>query len=192
MGSGRRGPDQGIPIRTPLPTASQRLASLGVSLRASQPDDASFLRDVYVAYRWEETEASGWPQAARLAFLHDQHRMQDLHYRKHYDGAAFAVIEAGGERAGRLYLQRSSSDLRIVDIALMPAFRNRGFGGALLEAVQDLGRTLGVATVSIHVEQSNPAQHLYERLGFRKIEVRGIYHLLEWTPAQEPQVKTAS
>lgn len=178
--------------RTPLPAVSQRLSSLGVSLRASRPDDDAFLRDVYVAYRWEETEASGWPQAVRLAFLHDQHRMQDLHYRKHYEGAAFAVIEVGGERAGRLYLQRSSSDLRIVDIALMPPFRNRGIGRALLEAAQDLGRTLGVATVSIHVEQSNPAQRLYERLGFRKVELRGIYHLLEWTAAPQSQLKTAS
>ena len=163
-----------------------------MSLRASRPDDEPFLRDVYVAYRWEEMEASGWPQPVRLAFLHDQHRIQDLHYRRNYEGAAFAVVEVGGERAGRLYLHRTNSDLRIVDVALMPTFRNRGIGTALLEAILDLGGTLGVATVSIHVEQSNPALRLYERLGFRKVELRGIYHLLERTAAPEAQLKTAS
>ena len=34
--------------------------------------------------------------------------------------------------------------------------------------------------VTIHVEVYNPAMRLYERLGFRPIEDRGPYRLMEW------------
>ena len=34
--------------------------------------------------------------------------------------------------------------------------------------------------VRVHVEQNNPAMRLYQRLGFRKLEEFGMYHLMEW------------
>jgi ribosomal protein S18 acetylase RimI-like enzyme len=43
--------------------------------------------------------------------------------------------------------------------------------------------------VRIHVEQFNPAQRLYRRLGFRPVEDQGVYSLMEWVPGQ---VKTDS
>ncbi len=38
--------------------------------------------------------------------------------------------------------------------------------------------------VRIHVQQSNPAFHLYQRLGFQKIDENGVYFLMEWTSNQ--------
>jgi hypothetical protein len=32
----------------------------------------------------------------------------------------------------------------------------------------------------IHVERLNPAVRLYERLGFRQIEDKGVYLFMEW------------
>lgn len=182
--------------QTELPAVPPALAARGVSLRHAEAGDDDFLRDVYVTYRWQEMEASGWPAETRLAFLHDQHRLQHLHYRKYYEGAAWGIIEVGGERAGRLYLLFAPGDFRVVDIALMPRYRDGGLGGGLLAAVQQQAQALGAAKVSIHVEQSNPALRLYERLGFRRIEERGPYFLLEWpVPAAGPmapnQPKTA-
>jgi ribosomal protein S18 acetylase RimI-like enzyme len=37
--------------------------------------------------------------------------------------------------------------------------------------------------VRIHVEQTNPARRLYERLGFVPVADHGIYQLLECRPA---------
>ena len=45
--------------------------------------------------------------------------------------------------------------------------------------------------VTIHVEVYNPAMRFYERLGFRPIEERGPYLLMEWR-ASAAQLKTAS
>lgn len=167
-------------LGTELPEIPAPLAARNVALRPRSDKDEAFIRDVYVAYRWDELAVTGWPDESRLAFLHDQHRLQELHYRNHYGGAVFAVIEVADRPVGRLYLLRRDGDLRIIDIALMPEFRKQGLGSGLLRAVQEQARRLGISKVSIHVEQNNPALKLYERLGFSKTELRGVYYLLEW------------
>jgi ribosomal protein S18 acetylase RimI-like enzyme len=45
--------------------------------------------------------------------------------------------------------------------------------------LQNEARTAGKA-LTIHVEKFNPALHLYRRLGFRRIEDKGVYLFLEW------------
>jgi ribosomal protein S18 acetylase RimI-like enzyme len=171
--------------RTELPPVPPDLTARGVALRERQAGDAAFLRDVYVAYRWGELSVTGWPDAAKLAFLHDQHRLQDAHYSKWYAGAAWGVIEVMGKRAGRIYLLCRDGDLRIVDIALMPEFCNQGIGSGLLRAVQHMAEAAGARKVSIHVERHNPALRLYRRLGFHEIDSGDVYYLLEWPVTQE-------
>jgi ribosomal protein S18 acetylase RimI-like enzyme len=174
---------------TPLPTVPGPLAARGVTLRLRTADDDAFLRDVYIAYRWEEMTVTGWPEAERVAFLRDQERMQRIQYDRNYPDAAWGVIEVAGVAAGRLYLELVAGELRIIDIAFMPPWRGQGIGGGLLTAVQAQAQALGARKVSIHVEQNNPALRLYQRLGFQPIELRGIYWLMEWpTGVAEPQV----
>lgn len=165
---------------TPLPAIPDALMERGVTLRLRRDDDDLFLRQVYFAYRWDEVAASGWPEETRVAFLSQQQDLQRRHYDSHYPGAAWGVIEVDGERAGRLYLQYSQQDLRIIDIAFLPQFRNLGIGGGLLRATQALTRELGGVKASIHVEQNNPALRLYQRLGFVIAAPRPPYFLLEW------------
>ncbi|MEQ8736991.1 MAG: GNAT family N-acetyltransferase, partial [Hoeflea sp.] len=63
---------------------------------------------------------------------------------------------------------------------LMPAFRGRGLGAALLRDIMEKAETVRKA-VGIHVEKANPAMRLYHRLGFRTIEDKGVYDLLRWS-----------
>ncbi len=165
---------------TPLPDIPEALAAQGVALRPVADDDLPFLGDIYDAYRRAEVEAFGWPPATRSAFLADQFVLQHRHYITAYPGAAFSVVTVKGEDAGRLYLYRGVGDMRIVDIAFLPAWCNRGIGGALIKAVMADAGARG-DKVSIHVERSNPAQRLYRRLGFGQAGEAGPYVLLEWT-----------
>jgi ribosomal protein S18 acetylase RimI-like enzyme len=121
-----------------------------------------------------------WDAAAKRAFVAQQFAAQDAHYRAHYPGATLDVVEIGGAPAGRLYVHRDEREVRIMDIALVPAYRGRGIGTALL---QGLIAEAGARTLSIHVEVNNPARRLYERLGFRCVSEHGVYLRLERTPA---------
>lgn len=173
-----------VMLQTPPPPLTSALRERGVVLRVREPEDAAFLKTVYMAYRWEELDPTGWPDTTKAAFLSDQYRMQTAHYDQHYPDAAYCVVEENGQKVGRLYVLFSAGDLRVMDIALMPEARGRGLGGALLDAVLRQAGALGADKVSIHVEQNNPARRLYARLGFTEIEARGPYTLMELDRSQ--------
>ena len=86
-----------------------------------------------------------------------------------------------GSRSGRLYVERRPNELHILDIAILPAWRNQGIGTQLLRDLISEARATGVP-VGIYVEHNNPAMRLYERLGFRSIAEHGLYFQMEWTP----------
>lgn len=120
-----------------------------------------------------------WAPGQREAFVRMQFEAQDTEYRRHNPAGSFDVIEVGGRPAGRLIVDRRPTDIRIVDISLMPAFRGAGIGGRLLaELIAEAagsGRTL-----SIHVEVHNRAAELYARMGFAVVAEHGVYRRMEW------------
>jgi ribosomal protein S18 acetylase RimI-like enzyme len=148
-------------------------------LRPVTGADREFLLELYASTRDEELAQVDWEEGARAAFLEHQFSAQDGHYRSNYPGATLDVIEIDGERAGRLYVYRGGDDIRIMDIAVAPAFRGRGIGTGLLEALMAEARASG-RTLSIHVEMQNPARSLYDRLGFVPIGEHGVYVLMKW------------
>jgi GNAT superfamily N-acetyltransferase len=94
-----------------------------------------------------------------------------------------AQLPGAAGSAGRLCVARWPEELRVIGIApLLPEFRRRGIGGELLRGLLEEGRSRGVP-VRIHVKRQNPALALYERLGFRVLEDRGVYLFLEWRAA---------
>ena len=145
-------------------------------LRPVEPSDRSFLVELYGSTREPELALVPWDATTKSAFIEHQFAAQDAHYRAHYPGATLDVVEIDGEPAGRLYVHRGSSDIRIMDLALAPAFRGRGIGTALLCDLIDEAASRG-RMLSIHVEQNNPARRLYERLGFEPAGEYGVYLL---------------
>jgi ribosomal protein S18 acetylase RimI-like enzyme len=66
---------------------------------------------------------------------------------------------------------------------LLPEYCNRGIGSTLLRQLQSEAAAAG-KPLRIHVERFNPALRLYERLGFRVIDDRGVYLFMEWQRAK--------
>jgi ribosomal protein S18 acetylase RimI-like enzyme len=123
-----------------------------------------------------------WDDAQKDAFLRMQFDAQDAWWHENYGGASFDVILVDGEPAGRFYVHRGPSEIRIVDIALLQEQRGNGIGTRLLEELLAEGDA-GGKSVTIHVERMNPALRLYERLGFSIAEDKGVYLFLERAPA---------
>lgn len=150
-----------------------------IGLRATTEEDGPLLRAVYAGTRAEELAQVPWSDEQKRAFCDTQFTAQDAHYRAHYPGAQFSIIEVNDVAAGRLYVDRWEREIRIMDIALLTEFRGRGTGTRLLRDLQEEARAAGKA-LSIHVEKFNPALRLYERLGFRATEDKEVYVLMEW------------
>jgi ribosomal protein S18 acetylase RimI-like enzyme len=97
------------------------------------------------------------------------------------------VAQVGGVDAGACWMRLLpvGVGLASVDaatpqlgIALEPAFQHQGHGRLLMLEALVAARQAGYRQVSLTVHPENPAQHLYERCGFRKVERRNNYHLM--------------
>ena len=119
-----------------------------------------------------------WDDAQKDAFLRSQFDAQDAWYRENYIGATLDVVVIDGGPAGRLYVHRGPSEIRIVDIALLLEHRGGVVGTSLLRDLIAEADAAG-KSVTIHVERLNPALRLYERLGFSLAEDKGVYLFLE-------------
>lgn len=157
----------------------RRAAAVGLSFRPASDPDLPFLGRLYASTRADELAGAPWTAEQKAAFLQSQFEAQHAHYRQYYPEADWLVIVHGSDDVGRLYIARWPSQHRIIDIALLPEFRGRGFGAALMRDLLDEAAAAGKA-VSIHVEKYNPAMRLYRRLGFVTTEDKGVYDLMHW------------
>lgn len=150
-----------------------------LSFRPVQPSDQDFLRAVYASTRREELAITGWDDGQKAIFLELQFSAQHHHYQQHYKDAEFLVILSGNQPIGRFYIARWPEEIRIVDLALLPEFRNVGYGSKILGDLISEARAAG-KPVTLHVERFNPALRLYQRLGFVKIGEQGVYDAMRW------------
>src|SRR3954471_6009021 len=157
-----------------------------VSLRPIAPEDTAFLARIYASSRADELAVTGWSEQLKADFCRRQFDAQSAYYAANYPDASFQIIERDGWPVGRLYVARWENEIRIVDITLLPEFRGSGIGTKLLRRLQEEARAAG-KTLTIHVERFNRALTLYQRLGFREIEDKGVYLLMEWK--EEPRTK---
>jgi ribosomal protein S18 acetylase RimI-like enzyme len=167
--------------------SAEKLAEVlpaGVTLRPVVGSDTEHLCALYASTRIEELAPLLWDDAMKAAFLASQFEAQTAHYDRHYPKAERLVIESNGVFAGRLYLDDLGSEIRVVDIALLPAYRGRGIGRVLIGEVQRAAEALGKG-VGIHVEKHNPARRLYVRLGLEPTSEFGVYDFLLWRPPGE-------
>ena len=157
-----------------------------ITLRPVTDADREFLYEVYASTRLEELAPVPWTEVEKTAFLRMQFDLQAKFYAENYSRASFQVILFDGAQAGRLYVERRSHEIRIMDISLLPAFRGQGIGTVLIAGILSEGQSQRLP-VTIHVERMNPALMLYERLGFTQVADKGVYYLLQWNPVRDPK-----
>ncbi len=163
------------------------LTNKELSLRPIKEGDNSVLCKIYGSTREKElSRINYWSDYQKQSFIEQQFLAQHEYYQKNYVGASFFIIQKKEEVIGRLYIQENykGQSIRIIDISLLPKWRNLRIGSGILKDIMESADELKLP-VSIHVESFNPAKKLYEKLGFSKVsETNGVYHLMEWKPEE--------
>ncbi len=145
-----------------------------VCLRLAVSADEPFLHAAYASTRAEEMAIVPWTEEQKRAFVQMQYRAQRQSYQTQFPQSQIYVIEQNGQAVGRMIIDRSASVILLMDIALLPEYRNRGLGTALMLDLLDEADRLH-RPVQLHVEDFNPALRLYLRLGFIKTGEAGLY-----------------
>lgn len=154
-----------------------------LSLRPVAAADEEFLLAVYFSSRADELAQVEWATGQKEAFVRWQFETQRREYEARFPDADYSVILVDGRPAGRLWVGRDAEQVRLLDIALLPEFQNRGAGTLLLRHLMDAARREGKALRHMVFVLNNDAHRFYERLGFTVIEdFDGAYKHMEWRP----------
>ncbi len=152
-----------------------------VFFRPFTEQDLPLLKKIYASTREDELIMTGWNDTQKQQFINHQFNAQHQHYQQHYGDAEFLLFETSKAVLGRLYLQQRNSHVCLIDITLLPPFRQQKLGQQILGWILQHAKKIE-KTVTLHVEKNNPAYQWYLNNGFINCEDRGVYQYLEWYP----------
>jgi ribosomal protein S18 acetylase RimI-like enzyme len=155
--------------------------SARIALRPAQPEDEPFLYELYSSTRKEEVSAWGLDSAQQETFLRLQFRGQQSHYRMQAFDVDYRIILLDDRPIGQLIVIRSDREIRLADISLLPEHRGGGIGASLIHDLFDEAKEKGMP-VTLHVEKTNRAARLYQRLGFTATVDTGAHLKMDWHP----------
>lgn len=150
-----------------------------IRLRAVAPADESFLVELYKSSRGDDLRGLGWNEERISEFLEMQYQAQQRFFESEYMQADDQIIFRGDAALGRLLVDRREHEIRCVDVALLPEYRNQGIGTFLLRQLQDEANR-GRKPLRVQIIRFNRAVSLLERLGFVRTSETGTHFQMEW------------
>lgn len=155
------------------------MSKLRMTLRPVEATDEGMLRALFAESLRPKLRAAGL--APREVELLVEMQFRDRSTRPHSAEGELqqSVVEVAGVEVGLFVLDRRPGETRIVEFALLAAFRGRGFGTSLLRSLQreaaSEGRLLGLC-----IARDSAAQRFCKRLGFREVAADELHVEMAW------------
>ncbi|KML38998.1 MULTISPECIES: ribosomal protein S18-alanine N-acetyltransferase [Bacillaceae] len=95
----------------------------------------------------------------------------------HNQFALYVVLEEENKVIGYCGAWIVADEAHITNVALLPEYRGRKLGEALMRQLMELASEMGAITMTLEVRVSNfTAQSLYRKLGFQNGAIRKNYY----------------
>lgn len=154
-----------------------------IRLRPVAAEDETFLLKVYKSSRGEDLRELGWSEDRISKFLDMQYEAQQRFFESEYKRASDQIVLREEKLAGRLIVERRDHEIRCIDIALLPEYRNAGIGAFLIRKLQEEAKRDN-KPLRLQVIRFNRAVSLFERLGFVRTSETGTHFQMEWKPGE--------
>lgn len=151
-----------------------------VALRPVAAEDDEFLVAVYASTRADELAQVPWSDEQKAAFVRSQFDLQRQQYDANYPETEYNIILVDEHPAGRIWVSRDAEQIRLLDIAVLGEFQNRGVGTVLLRRLINEAAGANKALRHMVFVLNTEAKRFYERLGFVVFEEVGAYLHMEW------------
>lgn len=150
-----------------------------LGLRDATAGDQEFLDALYFSSREDLQQMAADPAfVAQLIKL--QQRAQQIGIQDHYPDAKYLILESEGLPVGRVVLHAGPTDIRLVDISILPEVRRSGVATQVLHALQAGAAAQGLG-MSLAVSKTNPAaRSLYLGLGFKVVSEDEVFEQMAW------------
>jgi ribosomal protein S18 acetylase RimI-like enzyme len=159
--------------------------STGRALLSQRPvtgEDQRFLLELYISTRADEFAPFGWDQRQLEALLRMQFEAQRNSYRMYYPDAEQSIIQHEGLDVGQMIVDNTAGRVLLVDISILPQYRNRGIGASVLTRLLNGSQSQGEKVV-LNVLRNSSAVRLYSRLGFDKVGETDTHWEMVWMPS---------
>lgn len=160
--------------------ATEKINQENIRLRAAQISDEAFLETVYADARRDELAAFGWSAEQENAFFKMQFALQKRAYAMQFPDADYSIVEFNNRAIGRAIVLRGELEIRLIDITLFAAFRNRGVGSFLIERLKDEARRDGKILRLRVLKTNDGARRLYERLNLTIESEEELHFSMRW------------
>ena len=147
-------------------------------LRSAEPSDYEFLAILYATTRSDELGRAGFPVDQRAAFCRMQFEAQQHHYRLYFARAHDQIVLLNDHVIGRVLVARAPDEIFLVDIALLPDYRNLGIGSQLVANLIAESKAQA-CPLRLYAEKNSRARALYLRFGFVVTGDEGLHELME-------------
>lgn len=155
-----------------------------LELRLADADDRAFVEQVFRSTR-EYLYMLPLPREQIDALAAQQYRLQQASYARQWPNAYTLIIQMSGRNIGQITVDESEAALRIIDIAFEPNMRGKGYGTAVLGAIQAHAKKRHM-TIKLSVDRQNLlAKKLYLHLGFEVDAVFDTHESMIWSPSRQ-------
>jgi len=154
---------------------------MSLIIRQAVKEDGTFLYTLAYGHFYETLAAWAWEPVTREKLLRIQIDGQHTSYQAQFPNAQHGIIMLDDRAIGRLLVDRGVDFDTLVDIVILKEKRGAGIGTWILRALC-VEADLTNKRMRLHVQVSNRARNLYERLGFHKIEDLEVLWLMERLP----------
>ena len=152
-----------------------------ITTRSVQPEDQSFLLELYKSSRGDDLRGLGWDEQRISEFLDMQYEAQQNFYESDYRDAADELILLAAKPIGRMMIESRPHEIRCIDLGLLPEYREHGLGTEIIQKLQEKARR-EKKPLRLQVIRFSRAVNLFDRLGFVRSSETGTHFQMEWTP----------
>jgi ribosomal protein S18 acetylase RimI-like enzyme len=158
---------------------NEALHDSSITLRPASASDEKFFLQLYQSSRGDDLRGLGWDEDRIGEFLEMQYEAQRNFHATDFPHASDEVVLFNATPIGRLIVDRRAEEIRLVDIALLGEFRNRGIGSEIIRNLQKDAGFQG-KPLRLQVIRFSRAVGLFERLGFTRTSETGTHFQMEW------------
>lgn len=144
------------------------------------PQVEEFLYQVFYSTKQEEAVSWGFPPEEADSFIRTQWVIRQQAYQLQYPYAKTELIIDNHRWIGSLMTLRTEEALHLIDLALLPTYRNQQHGSSIITKLQQDASERHIP-ILLHVLAMNPALRLYQRMGFHITGNHEPYLSMQWT-----------
>jgi ribosomal protein S18 acetylase RimI-like enzyme len=151
-----------------------------LTLRPARIDDQEFLYLLFYSVYLEKLHPVPMSEEEKKQLLDLMYQGFTQHYNSRAISSDDRLVLLNNESIGRIILLQTCEEIRLADLAILPQYRGRGIGSALISQVQTES-VMSKRPIRLQVARFDRALRLYQRLGFYKTDAIGPYLHLEWS-----------